>query len=236
MLRTLIWFTYFFLYLLIVSPSLRKARQLQKRDGKAADKFVQQKAERWARRLLRLAGGKVRVYGLKNIPEEEPVLFVSNHQGNFDIPLLLHTAGRKIGFISKKEVRRIPLISSWMELLGCVFIDRKDRRQAVQMLREGADNLRTGNSLVIFPEGTRNKGGETGLFKKGSFKMAQLSGVAIVPVSISGSYKMMEANNGKMKPAVVNITYGKPMRDHIENSISLDELAEQVQKEVEKNI
>ncbi|TVP81846.1 MAG: 1-acyl-sn-glycerol-3-phosphate acyltransferase, partial [Alkalicoccus sp.] len=209
---------------------------LQKKDKKDADKFVHQKAERWARRLFRLAGGKAHVYGLENIPEDEPVLFVSNHQGNFDIPLLLHTAGRKIGFISKKEVKRIPLISSWMELLGCVFIDRKDRRQAVQMIREGADNLRTGNSLVIFPEGTRNKGETTGQFKKGSFKLAQLSRVAIVPVSISGSYKMMEANNGRMKPADVNITYGKPMRDHMENNLSLDRLAEQVQKEVEKNI
>ncbi|QKS70573.1 1-acyl-sn-glycerol-3-phosphate acyltransferase [Paenalkalicoccus suaedae] len=236
MIRTTIWFIYFFLYLLVISPAIPKGRRLKESGDERADAFVQQKSSTWARRLIKLAGGRITVHGFDNIPNE-PVLFVSNHQGNFDIPILLSSTGRKTGFISKVEVKKIPLIRSWMELLDCVFLDRKDRRQAVKAIRSGSDRLVAGASLVIFPEGTRSKGKPVQQFKKGSFKLATLSKVTIVPVSMNGTYRMMEANGGKMKPADASITFGEPIRIHQENpDMKLDELAEYVQQKVEENL
>lgn len=207
-----------------------------KTDKAKADFYVRKKAELWSHRLLRLAGARVKVEGKENIPANEPILFVSNHQGNFDIPILLSTAERKIGFLSKIEVKKIPLISPWMELMGCVFIDRGNRRKAVQSIREAAKNLEKGNNMVVFPEGTRSKGAEVGEFKLGSLKLAVLSKVVIVPVSISGSYKLMEANGGLLKPSDITITYGEPVRIHQKGKVDLPLLAGELQKQVQANV
>lgn len=236
MIRTFIWFIYFGIYLLVITPGILKAKRLYKQDKQRGGLYVAKIAERWGRRLCRLAGGKIIVEGFENIPSDEAVLFVSNHQGNFDIPILLHTTGRKIGFLSKVEVKKIPLISTWMEMLDCVFIDRADRRKAVGAIREAAAKLESGNSLVVFPEGTRSRGGQVTDFKLGSLKLATLSKAVIIPVSIDGSYRLMEANNGWMKPAEVRVTFGEPIRSHQENKINLQQLAEEIRGEIIKNI
>lgn len=236
LIRTVIWFIYFSLYLLVITPGIGKAKRLHKKNKAEADDYVAGIAVKWGRRLVKLAGGKVETRGLENIPRDEAVLFVSNHQGNFDIPILLHTAERKIGFLSKVEVKKIPLISVWMELLDCVFIDRKDRRKSVKAIREAAGKLVEGNSLVVFPEGTRSKGAELSEFKLGSLKLATLSKAVIIPVTIDGSYKLMEANNGKMRPAHVKVTYGKPIRSHQIENINLQLLAEEIQAEIKQTL
>lgn len=228
MLRTGIWFIYFFIYLLVISPALLKARYLKNR-GKTVelDAFIYKKSSNWARRLVKLAGGRVHVRGQEWIPDDEPVLIVSNHQGNFDIPVLLGNLGLNIGFISKVEVKKIPMISSWMTYMGCIFMDRKNRRQAVKSILDGADALRKGRNLVVFPEGTRSKGGPVGEFKKGSFKLATRSKVAILPVTIEGSYNMMEANKNKITPADVTVTISEPIRIHQQDpAVSDQELAD----------
>ncbi|NJP38729.1 lysophospholipid acyltransferase family protein [Alkalicoccus luteus] len=235
MIRTFLWFVYFFIHLILVIPGLGIAHLLKRKDRAKADAYIHRRAYLWASSLVRFAGGKVSVHGNDNLPEG-PVLFVAGHQGNFDIPIILSTANRKIGFISKVEVKKIPLIGSWMKLLDCVFIDRNDRRQSVAAIREGAEKLKAGCSLVIFPEGTRNRGGQPGQFKKGSLKLAQLSGVPIIPVTTDGSYKMMEANGGRMKPAHVTITYGEPVTIHQDKKVDAAELAALVQQKVEEHL
>ncbi|CAM3832917.1 lysophospholipid acyltransferase family protein [Alkalicoccus chagannorensis] len=222
MIRTVVWFTYFSLYLLFISPGLIKARLIKDEQKRAA--FVHKHAVRWSSSLIRLAGGKVTVSGSSQIPEG-PVLFVSCHEGNFDIPVLLSSTGRKTGFISKVEVGKIPLISGWMQQLDCVFLDRADRRQAVRAMREGAEKLKQGSSLVVFPEGTRNKGGEMGQFKKGSFKLAEMSGCTIVPIAITGTSSMMEQHGKRIHPGSVQVTFGAPITLHQEKKVKLEELA-----------
>ncbi|MFC4735050.1 lysophospholipid acyltransferase family protein [Bacillus daqingensis] len=235
MIRTGLWFIYFFIHLVLVIPGLGIAHMLKRKDREKADAYIHRRAYLWAASLVKFAGGKIVVHGNEQLPDG-PVLFVAGHQGNFDIPILLSTANRKIGFISKVEVKKIPLIGSWMKLLDCVFIDRKDRRQSVAAIREGSEKLKNGSSLVIFPEGTRNRGGKPGQFKKGSLKLAQLSGVPIVPVTIDGSYRLMEANGGKMKPARVIVTYGEPITIHQDKKIDAAELAALVQQRVEEHL
>ncbi|PYZ92457.1 1-acyl-sn-glycerol-3-phosphate acyltransferase [Salipaludibacillus keqinensis] len=233
MLRTAIWFIYFFIYLIVISPGLIKAKRL-KDQGKMEEfhAYIRTKYQNWARRLVKLAGGRVHIKGQELIPKDEPVLIVSNHQGNFDIPILLGYLDLKIGFISKKEVKKIPMIGKWMEYMGCVFMDRKDRRQAVKSIIEGADKLQNGYNLVVFPEGTRSKGGPVASFKKGTFKLATKSNVTILPVTIEGSYNMMEANKNKITPADVYVTISEPIRIHQHSSVDGQDLADQTQAQI----
>jgi 1-acyl-sn-glycerol-3-phosphate acyltransferase len=188
-----------------------KAKQLDKRNAvKERDEHVYKTVSRWARTLVRLAGGRIKVVGEENLPVDEAVVFISNHQGNFDIPILMGYINKPKAFIAKIETRKLPLVSTWMKHMKCVFMDRNDIRQSVQAINEGVDLLKQGYSMVIFPEGTRSKGETMGEFKQGSFKLATKAGVPIVPVAIKGSYKMME-EKGFIRPASVEVIISKPI-------------------------
>ncbi len=204
--RTIIWFIYFWGYLLFALPKMKKAQRLAAAgELDARDALVEPKIRAWARSLLRLAGVKVEITGLEHIPEG-PVVFVPNHQSYFDIPVLLAWLDRPYPLVSKVEVKKIPLIRQWMELLGCVFIDRDNARQSVAALGEAARTMvERGRSLIIFPEGTRSRGERLGEFKNGGFRAALKAGVPVVPVVIDGTYRAMEANHMWIKPASVRV-------------------------------
>src|SRR5699024_1808110 len=91
------------------------------------------------------------------------------------------------GFIAKVELTKFPIVSQWMKEMKCIFMDRSDRRQSLQSIKEGINILKNGHSMVIFPEGTRSKSDAMGEFKAGSMTLATKSGVPIVPITISGS-------------------------------------------------
>ena len=101
-----------------------------------------------------------------------------------------------IGFVSKKEVERIPLITGWMNAMYCVFMDRSSVRKSGEAIVKGIKNLKAGFSMVIFPEGTRSKGDKMAEFKAGSFKMATKAKCPIIPITMNGSYMIMEHGDG----------------------------------------
>jgi len=161
--------------------------------------------------MIGCTGSKVSVEGLENIPKDQSVLFVSNHQSNFDIPLLLGYLKKPIGFIAKMEITKLPIVPDWMEQMHCVFMDRSDRRQSLKAIKEGVEKLQNGHSLVIFPEGTRSKTSQVGEFKSGSFHLATKSGVPVIPVRIEGTYNILEANGNRIKPANITLKVFPPV-------------------------
>jgi 1-acyl-sn-glycerol-3-phosphate acyltransferase len=165
----------------------------------------------WARGLVAASGAQVHITGLENLPQNSAVLFVSNHQSNFDVPIILGCIRKPKAYVTKIELSNIPVLSTWMKNIGCVFINRQDIRQSLKVMNEAAEIMRAGQSMVIFPEGTRSKSSTMAEFKKGSLKLAGKAGVPIVPVSINGSYKIMEANGGRIKPALVELVVGQPI-------------------------
>lgn len=230
MFRTIIWFIYFWIHLIITLPALQRVKKLEKTGQmEAKEELVYKTSRNWARKLVKLAGGKVDVNGYENLPKDEACLFVSNHQGNFDIPILIGFLNKPVGFISKIEVKKLPILNKWMEHMNCIFMDRKDRRQAVKSINTGAEKLKDGSSLVIFPEGTRSKGMDMNSFKAGSFKLAQKSGVTIVPVVINGSYKIMEQNGFKIRPADVTVTILSPIPYEQYKEKDMKQVAEDVE-------
>jgi len=189
-------------------PSMIKTKRFNEKDmAEEKERLTFKATSAWANSLLKVAGVRVNVHGLENLPKDQNVLFIGNHQGNFDIPIYISKIPVPKGFVSKIEVKKIPGVSTWMEYMHCVFMDRSNLRKAGEAIIQGVKVLKNGHSLVIFPEGTRSKGDKMGEFKAGSFKLATKSKVPIVPVTMSGSYKIMESNKRKwiIKPANVDL-------------------------------
>lgn len=163
-----------------------------------------------SQKLIKLSDSTVNVHGLENIPEG-PVLFVSNHQSNMDIAIICGFIDKPKGFIAKKELKKLPLINKWITLAGSIYLDRENPRKSMEGILEGIKTLKNGHSLVVFPEGTRSRGDKMGEFKSGSFKLATKSKVPIVPLTIDGTYRVMEANKILIKPSNINFYVHKPI-------------------------
>ncbi|MFQ5508110.1 MAG: lysophospholipid acyltransferase family protein [Leptospirillia bacterium] len=151
--------------------------------------WLQDRAARWARRAVRISGGRVRVEGLEKIPTDGPVLYVANHQGVFDIPIMMGHLPGSPAFVAKKELFRIPLLGYWMKRIGCIGLDRENPRVAIQQIKDAAEGVKGGRRMVLFPEGTRSRAadGAMGPFKRGSLKLAFLADAQVVPVTVEGS-------------------------------------------------
>ena len=154
---------------------------------------------------------KVDVEGVENVPTDQPVLYASNHRGAFDILVGYTTVPTLTGFVAKKEIAKIPVISNWMKRLNCLFLDRENPREGLKAILQGIEHIKNGFSMFIMPEGTRNHG--TGLlpFKEGSFKMAEKTGCPIIPVAIEGTDARFENQFPRIKSGRVSIKYGEPI-------------------------
>ncbi len=232
-LRTIVWAMYFVLVLIVLLPPLRRAERM-KREGDTAGcrKIVNKYVVMWMGTLMRIAGCKVEVSGLEHIPAGRAVVFTPNHQGDYDIPIMLTVLDRPHPFVAKMEADKIPLVRSWMRLFDCVFLDREDARQAIGALRQAQNLLEGGESVIVFPEGTRSRGGDLGEFKGGAFRMAFKAGAPVVPVVIDGSYRIMEANHNLMKPGTVRVTFLPPIETAGLDRASQKALPEEVRQRI----
>jgi 1-acyl-sn-glycerol-3-phosphate acyltransferase len=167
-------------------------------------------AQLWARLLVVLTRCPMTVTGRENIPRKGPLCFVSNHVGVFDIILALGYAGRPFGFIAKKELLLLPGINIWIYLLGGLFIDRKRPRNAIKTINRGINQIKSGAAMLIFPEGTRSKGGGLAPFLPGALKLASQSEALIVPMAITGSYDVFEKTH-RVRAVPVSVSFLPPI-------------------------
>jgi 1-acyl-sn-glycerol-3-phosphate acyltransferase len=177
---------------------------------KLASHVIYRIAQGWARMMIFLTGCKVTVSGRGNIPKKNGMCFVSNHGSIFDILLILAYAGRPFGFIAKKELAYIPLFDLWILLLGGLFIDRKNIRNAVKTINSGIERIKAGGAMIIFPEGHRSRDQGLLSFHPGSLKLATQAEAPIVPVAILGSYEVFEKNY-RVHSVPVGISFGDPI-------------------------
>jgi 1-acyl-sn-glycerol-3-phosphate acyltransferase len=148
---------------------------------------------RWSDYVLDTFRADLAIVGREHIPvaEGRKIIIMSNHQSQLDIPALTKAMDRLTGFVAKRELARIPLLHYWMRQLGCVIIDRADKRGAHQALEKAAKQM-TGKPLVVFPEGTRSRDGNLLPFKLGGTRLALLAQAIIVPVLIEGTRDAVE--------------------------------------------
>lgn len=209
--RTLVFRGYLWGYILSKANKTFTINKLNK-SGMKQEKveLINKLILKCTKKLVKISGADVTVTGIKNVPLDEPVLFVGNHQSNMDIPLLYSTAPQTMAFVAKKEMEKIPLLSYWMKERGCVFIDRDNPRSSLKGINQAIENLKSSQSMAIFPEGTRSKGPQVGDFKSGSLRIAIKSGVKVIPVSIKDSYKLI-GKRGRNTPAKVSVHYSEPI-------------------------
>ena len=164
--------------------------------------------------VLWVGGVKVTFIGEENVPKDTPVLYIGNHRSFFDVPLTYPRCPIRTGYVAKKEMEKVPLLSTWMKRLHCLFLDRQDIKQGLKTILEAIEKVKSGISICIFPEGTRNKN-ESELemlpFHEGSFKIATKAKCPIIPIAISNSANIWEAHFPKVKPTHVIVEYGKPI-------------------------
>ncbi len=180
----------------------------------AKDRYAQAMIS-WAFRVVGLlAGARVTVKNKECVPKDEAVLYVANHRSMFDIVLLYAEMFRPTAIVAKKEIKMVPVLSWWMVLMHCRFMDRADMKQSLSVILGCIEDAKKGISILIYPEGTRSKGDselDMNPFKEGSFKIALKSGVKIVPVAIHGTREILERQFPRIKPNKVTISFGDPI-------------------------
>lgn len=165
-----------------------------------------------SRRMIKAAGTTVEVKGLENLPAKGPVVYMATHKGLYDSPVLASIIDESCIYIGKEEMKKFPIMGDWFNATGSIYLARDDMKQSLKAILDGIGELKQGQSIVIFPEGTRSKGEEMGSFKAGSFKLATKAKVPIVPIAIQNTHKVLEASGQKgIGKATVYVNIGKPI-------------------------
>ena len=173
-------------------------------------------APSYIRLVARLFGIERRLEGWEALPEairegRQPVIFIANHASHFDPPLLISTLPSHPVFIAKRELARVPFLGWVIWLAGFIFIDRGNREQALASLRAAALRIHEGQSVVVFPEGTRSRDGRLLPFKVGSFRLAAEAGVPLVPLAIHGGHGILPKGDWRVAGGPYRMVVGPPI-------------------------
>lgn len=212
MIRFLLTASFVVLFLIVSIPLLFIEWILGKTKPEWKDRSSQA-VIRWAFGCCRfLSGARVDYIGMENIPKEGSFLYVGNHKSYFDIVLTYLRFPRPTGYVAKAEMEKVPLLASWMRNIHCLFLNRSDIKAGMKTILKGIEELKSGISICIFPEGTRGKDPDAFLpFHEGSFRMAEKARCPIIPVSINNSRGIWEDHMPFMKKTHVIIEFGKPI-------------------------
>ena len=212
MLKTIYCYTVAGLYLIVTLPFLWRVKYLDKHDRiHERDSMTNRVVKNIAVFFFRSTGSTIKVTGADNIPKDQAVLIVSNHQGHMDNLIIVGFIDIPKGFVSIVSVLKYPIVSIWMKYINSIFIDRDNLRQTYACIEEGVRILKQGHSMTIFPEGKVSDCDTVGEFKKGCLKLAIKAGVPILPVTIKGSYKIMSKYGKGIKAAAVECIISKPV-------------------------
>lgn len=168
-------------------------------------------ARLWGRSILWVGGIGTQTSGFNYDLRSRSYIFMSNHQSNFDIPVLYCALPVQFRWLAKAELFRIPIFGLSMRGAGYISIDRSNRKSAFYSLARAAEAIRNGTSVMIFPEGTRSRDGALLPYKKGGFVMAVDAGVPIVPVVITGTHAIMPKGRLLIRRRWVRVHIGRPI-------------------------
>ncbi len=166
-------------------------------------------ARLWARLILWECGVKVSVEGLEKVKPGIPCIYAANHQSQFDILAVLGYLPVQFRWLAKKELFQIPIFGLAMRRAGYIPIDRSHPRKAIKSLEEAAQKIRSGTSVLIFPEGTRSTDGRLLPFKLGGITLALKSKSPIIPLAISGSRGVLPRGRLWVRPGHIKIIIGR---------------------------
>jgi 1-acyl-sn-glycerol-3-phosphate acyltransferase len=160
--------------------------------------------------FVRAAGVRVRVEGLERIPPGV-CLFVAKHTSSADAPAVVGAIPRRISIILKESLFKWPIVGQSFRSAHFIPVNRKSHESAIASVEKATEALRSGQSFLIYPEGTRSPDGRLQNFKKGAVVMAINSGVPIVPMACSGAQHVMEKRSLVMHPGEILVEFLAPI-------------------------
>jgi 1-acyl-sn-glycerol-3-phosphate acyltransferase len=165
----------------------------------------------WGRLLCTLNGIQVDIEGLENIQQDQAQIFIANHQGFFDIFALNGFLPIQIRWVAKSSLFKIPFVGWSIAASGYIPVERGNRKKSYQAFIATIEKLKAGNSIVIFPEGTRSEDGTIGPFKKGGLLLSVRSGAPLVPVTLLGTGSIIKKGSGIINPGRIQIIISPPI-------------------------
>ena len=165
----------------------------------------------WSRLTIILSLCRVKVVGKEKLDKNQSYVFISNHQGAYDVFLIFAYIGQPIKWVMKQSLRKIPIVGSACEAAGYIFVDNSSPQSAAKAVKDAEKKLKNGISIAICPEGSRTRTGKMGVFKKGAFQMALNLKLPIVPITINGSYEVMPIGTYLINPHKMEIIIHDPV-------------------------
>ena len=181
-----------------------------------------------------ICGIRYRVIGAENVPGT-PCIILSKHESAWETMALQLVFPPQV-WVLKRELLWIPFLGWGLAMLSPIAIDRSDRRRALrQMLEQGVDRLRTGFSIVVFPEGTRSAPGVAGTYKAGGARLALHTGAPVVPVAHNAG-DCWPRNSFLKRAGTVTISVGPAFRPHADEQASdfMNRVAEWIETETRR--
>ena len=190
----------------------------------------------WAAAILKVLLLPVKVVGRENLKDNESYVFVSNHQGSFDIFLIFGHLGRNFKWMMKKSLRSIPFVGKACESAGFIFVDKSSPRKVYETIKRAEKILQGGTSLVVFPEGRRTFTGRMNEFKKGAFLLADQLQLPVVPMSISGSFDILPRTGKLLSWHPLKLTIHQPIYPQGKGQDNQTMLMEESYQAIEKGL
>ena len=185
----------------------------------------------WCRLLCKLNGVDLEIIGQENILMDKPQIFVSNHQGYFDIFALSGYLPVQIRWGAKSSLFKIPFMGWAMSASGYIPVERDNSKKSYEAFNKTIEKIRAGSSIVIFPEGTRSKDGQIGPFKKGSNLIASRSKSPMVPVTLIGSGNIIKKGSAVVTPGLVKVVISPPVEPK-NNKKENEEILESIRRTI----
>ncbi len=161
----------------------------------------------WSSIICGAMGVRVQVEGRENVDPGQAAIFVANHQSLLDPPVLFFAIPANLRVIAKRSLFLVPIFGQALWAAGIIFINRKDRRNAIASMNRAAARIRGGMSVLIFAEGTRSRDGRLLPMKKGAFVLAIEAGVPVQPVLVTGTRDLLPRGALFPRPGTVRVTF-----------------------------
>lgn len=166
----------------------------------------------WSGLLLAAGGIRVSAEGVEHLDPDAPQVLVANHQSLLDVLALFRALPVSLRFVAKMELGRVPIFGAAMRRSGHVFIDRGNRMQAVEAMRDAGERMKEeGLTLGLFPEGTRSPDMELRRFRRGPFVLAIDTGTVLVPVAVDGGPGVLPPGERRVRPGTMHVRCGEPV-------------------------
>jgi 1-acyl-sn-glycerol-3-phosphate acyltransferase len=214
---------------LVIGMLCMLAALLRMKDGPGSPYDVLPRA--WAKALVTIAGVRVRVHNPERAGDGSPHIFLANHVSWYDIPALGSFLPRA-KFVAKAELFKIPVLGGAMRAVGMVPIERHNRKAAFGAYDEASQRIREGDSVIVFPEGSRGYDYPLRPFKKGPFVLAIDAGAPIVPVLLHGTREVIRKGSMMLHPERVDVHLLEPVSVEGYEYDDRDALAEKVRSRI----